>query len=424
MGARSSRRRSLPSGVLIQDQRNVPSRAAPSEPRKRPLTRRNALPHRSPGSAAGRSACYAEVVRDPYEVLGVDRSANQSEIRSAFRRLAAEHHPDKNPGDPGAQARFTAINAAYQILHDEEKRRAYDRFGPAVFERAGGGADFVDLGAFGLDGLFGDLLGAFGIRTGDRGDIRERVSLTFEESVLGCSKELSYQRFDTCGRCSGGGGEPGSRSETCRACGGRGRVRFQQGVLPLPIERACSACRGIGSIPTLACSECSGRGLTKSSRTLEVSLPAGIEDGATRVVEGAGSRTRSDRPPGDLEISVRVEAHPFFSREGDDIVCAVPITFAVATLGGEIEVPSLKGKLKVRVPPSTQPGSTLRIKGKGAPHRYRSGNGDQLVRVGVEIPTHLSDRARALIEDLGRELGEDVQPQQRTFVEKLKDLLG
>jgi molecular chaperone DnaJ len=363
------------------------------------------------------------VVRDPYEVLGVDRSANQSEIRSAFRRLAAEHHPDRNPDDPEAQSRFTTINAAYQILHDEEKRRAYDRFGPSVFER-GGGTDFGDLGSFGLDGLFGDILGAFGIRTGDRGDMRERVTITFEESVLGCKKELVYERLDTCERCSGGGGEKGSRSEICGACGGRGRVRFQQGVLPLPIERACSACRGTGRIPTVACTRCSGRGLVKVSRSLEVSLPAGIEDNATRVVDGAGNRTRPDRPAGDLEIVVRVEAHPFFSRDGDDIVCAVPITFAVAALGGEIDVPSLTGKLKVRVPPSTQPGTTLRIKGKGAPHRYRSGSGDQLVRVSVEVPTNLSARARGLIEELGHELGEDVQPQQRTFVEKLRSLFG
>lgn len=362
-------------------------------------------------------------MRDPYEVLGVDRSANQSEIRSAFRRLAAQHHPDRNPGDPDAQARFTAINAAYQILHDEEKRRAYDRFGPRVFER-GAAPDFVDLGSLGLDGLFGDILGAFGIRTGDRGDLRERLSIAFEESVLGCTKELVYQRLDVCDACSGSGGERGSRSEVCGACGGRGRVRFQQGVLPLPIERACSSCRGTGRIPTIACSRCEGRGLVKGTRTLEVSLPAGIEDSATRVVDGAGNRTRPDRPAGDLEIAVRVEPHPFFSREGDDIVCSVPITFAVAALGGEIDVPSLKGKLKVRVPPSTQPGSTLRIKGKGAPHRFRSGNGDQLVRVSVEVPTSLSARARELIEELGHELGEDVQPQQKTFVEKLRSLFG
>lgn len=364
------------------------------------------------------------LVRDPYDVLGVDRGATQADIRSAFRRLASEHHPDKNQNDPNAQQRFTEINAAYQILSDDQRRAAFDRFGPAAFERGGSGPDFVDLGSLGLDGLFGDLLGALGIRTGDRGDMRQKLSLTFEEAVLGCTKEVSYQRLDRCERCSGQGGEPGSRVDSCRACGGRGKVRFQQGVLPLAIERPCSSCRGSGRIPTVPCTECAGRGLSKTSRTLEVTIPAGIEHGATRLIEGAGNRARPEKPAGDLELEIQVQPHPFFRREGDDIVCSVPVTFAVAALGGEVNVPSLAGKLKIRVPPSTQPGSVLRIKGKGAPHRYRAGRGDQLIEIAVEVPTKLSPRAEELIQELGRELGEDVQPQQRTFVEKLKSLFG
>jgi len=363
-------------------------------------------------------------VRDPYEVLGVDRGATQADIRSAFRRLAIEHHPDRNPDDPTAHERFTELNTAYQILNDEQKRAAFDRFGPAAFERGAAGPDFVDLGSLGLDGLFGDLLGAFGIRTGDRGDMRQQLSMTFEEAILGCTKEISYQRLDRCARCTGSGGEPGSRIDSCRACGGKGRVRFQQGVLPVNIERACSSCRGTGKIPSTPCSECGGRGLTKSARKLEVTIPPGIEHGATRLIEGAGNRVRPDKAPGDLDLEIQVQPHPFFRREGDDIVCSVPVTFAVAALGGEVEVPGLGGKLRVRVPPATQPGSVLRIKGKGAPHRYRAGRGDQLVEIGVEVPTNLSPRAEELIEELGKELGEDVQPQQRTFVEKLKGLFG
>jgi molecular chaperone DnaJ len=359
-------------------------------------------------------------VRDPYDILGVDRGATDSDIKGAFRRLAAEHHPDKNPGDPEAQARFTQINAAYQILSDEKKRSAYDRFGSAAFEH-GAGLDF-DLSSLGLDGLFGDLLGAFGIRTGDRGDLRQKLPVTFVESVLGCTKEISYQRVDCCERCSGSGGEPGSRVERCGACGGRGRLRVQQGMIPLAFERPCSACRGRGSIPSTPCQHCTGKGLARTSRTLEVTIPAGIEDGATRLIEGAGSRTRSDKPSGDLELLIQVEPHSIFNREGDDIVCNVPVTFAVAALGGEIEVPSIAGRLKVRVPPSTQPGSILRIRGKGVPHRHRSGRGDQLVTVSVEVPIRLSARAQRLIEELGHELGEEVQPQQRTFVEKLRGL--
>jgi len=364
-------------------------------------------------------------VRDPYELLGLQRNATQAEVRAAFRRLAAEHHPDRNPNDPDSKARFQEINAAFQILSDDQRRAAYDRYGKAAFEPGGvAGADFIDLGALGLDGIFGDLLGAIGIRTGDRGDIRQKLTLKFEEAVLGCTKEVTYHRLDKCSRCQGHGAEPGTRIDTCGACGGRGRVRFQQGVLPLAIERPCSACRGTGKIPVHACVECSGKGLVRSTRTLEVNIPAGIEDGATRLIDGAGSRTRPDKALGDLELLVHVEPHPFFRREGDDIVCSVPITFAVAALGGEIEVPSLSGKLKLRVPPATQAGSVLRMKGKGIPHRYRGGRGDQLVEVGVEVPTELTPRAQALIEELGRELGEHVQPQQRTFVEKLRSLFG
>lgn len=359
-------------------------------------------------------------VRDPYDILGVERGASEGDIKSAFRRLAAEHHPDKNPGDPDAQSRFTQINAAYQLLSDEKKRSAFDRYGAAAFEH-GAGLDF-DLSSLGLDGLFGDLLGAFGIRTGDRGDLRQKLSVTFEESILGATKEITYQRVDCCEHCSGSGGEPGSRVERCTACGGRGRIRVQQGMIPLAFERPCGTCRGRGTIPSMPCRQCTGKGLSRTSRTLEVTIPAGIEDGATRLIEGAGSRARPDKPSGDLELLIQVEPHALFTRDGDDIVCSVPVTFAVAALGGEIEVPSITGRLKVRVPPSTQPGSTLRIRGKGVPHRHRSGRGDQLVTIGVEVPTRLSPRAQRLIEELGHELGEDVQPQQRTFVEKLRGL--
>jgi molecular chaperone DnaJ len=361
-------------------------------------------------------------VRDPYDILGVPRNATESEIRTAFRRLAAEHHPDRNPGDPDAQGRFTEVNAAYQILCDGQKRAAYDRYGAAAFERGMGPADFVDLGNLGLDGLFGDLLGAFGIRTGDRGDLRQRLPISFEESILGCTKEITYQRVDSCERCSGSGGEPGSRIERCAACAGRGRVRVQQGVIPIAFERPCSACRGRGSIPATPCRTCSAKGLTRSPRTLEVTIPAGIEDGSTRLIEGAGNRTRPDRPAGDLELLVQVEPHAFFRRDGDDILCETKVSFTVAALGGEVEVPSITGPLRVRVPPATQPGSTLRIKGKGAPHHHRSGRGDQLVSVTVDVPTNLSSRAQRLLEELGHELGEEVQPQERTFVEKLRSL--
>jgi molecular chaperone DnaJ len=201
-------------------------------------------------------------------------------------------------------------------------------------------------------------------------------------------------------------------------------VRFQQALFPIAVERACSRCRGTGQVVLTPCRVCSGRGLAKNERTLAVEIPPGIEDGATRTVNQAGNRVRQDKPPGNLELVIRVAVHPFFRRIGEDVVCKVPITFAQAALGGEIDVPSLAGKLKLRVPPSTQSGAVLRVRGKGFPYRIRGGRGDQLVEVAVEVPSHLSDRARELIEELARELGEDVQPQQHSFLEKLRGLFG
>jgi molecular chaperone DnaJ len=193
-------------------------------------------------------------------------------------------------------------------------------------------------------------------------------------------------------------------------------------MLPLAVERPCSRCRGTGQIPSTPCKRCAGAGLEKKSRVAEVSIPAGIEDGASRVVSGSGNRSRPDRPRGDLEVIVEVSEHPLFRREGDDVVCGVPISFVQAALGGEVEVPTLDGKVKLRVPPATQPGNVLRLRGKGIAHRIRGGRGDQLIEVQVEVPTELSARAKELIEELGRVLGEDVQPQQKTFGEKLKSL--
>lgn len=366
-------------------------------------------------------------MRDPYEVLGLERNASPDDVKSAFRRLAQKFHPDRNPSDPSAQERFKEINAAYQILSDPQKRAMFDRFGAAGAGAPGGPGgfgDFVDLGNLNLDGIFGDLLRGFGIRTGDRGDLRKEIAITFEEAAFGCEKDLTYDRVEVCGDCRGNGSAPGHTGEVCSVCNGRGRVRYQQGVLPIAVERTCSRCRGTGRIVTHPCVTCRGAGLVSKSRTITVTLPAGIEHGATRLVERGGNVTRPDKGPGDLELAVAVLPHPFFKRVGDDVTCAVPITFAQAALGAEIEVPTLEGRGKLRIPPGTQPATLLRIKGKGVPHRVRGGRGDQLVEVSLEVPTTLTARQRELVEALAKELGEDVQPQQKTFMEKLKELFG
>jgi molecular chaperone DnaJ len=360
-------------------------------------------------------------VRDPYEILGVGRSATESEIKAAFRRLAAQHHPDRNRDDPEAQVRFKEVNAAHQILSDPEKRAAYDRYGEAAFRPGGGGGvDFGDFGGF--DSIFSDLLGAFGLRTGEGGHVKKTLELTFEESARGAKKEISYERIDICGGCQGRGAAPGARVDTCSACGGRGRVRYQQAFFPITLERPCSSCRGTGSIPSARCPRCDGAGVARGERTLSIDVPAGIEPGSSRTLHGEGHRLKPHQPPGDLELLIDVAPHPFFRRSGDDVLCRVPVTFTQAALGGEVLVPTLNGKVKLKVPASSQPGAVLRIRGQGFPHRLRSGAGDQLVEIAVEVPERLTDRAKSLLQELGDELGEEVQPERRSFLEKLKEL--
>lgn len=369
--------------------------------------------------------------RDHYEVLGVSRSAGADEIKAAFRKLAAQHHPDKNGGDPKAATRFKEINAAYQVLSDPQRRAMYDRFGHRAEEPgspfasggpfAGGVVDFSDIA---VDGILGDLLGAFGIGRGDKGDLKRELEVTFEEAASGATKTLRYDRIVSCGDCRGSGSAPGSTPETCGACNGRGRVRFQQGILPIAVERVCHRCKGRGTLVTDHCTSCRGSGLVTQENTIEVTVPPGVEHGATRVVTGAGNRPRPDRPAGDLELEIRVAPHPFFRRAGDDVICSVPLTFTQAALGAEVEVPTLDGKGKLRVPAGTQPGTTLRIKGKGMPKRAGLGRGDQRVEVTVEVPTSLTQRQRELLDELSKELGEQLTPARKGFFEKLRDLFG
>jgi molecular chaperone DnaJ len=369
--------------------------------------------------------------RDHYEVLGVRRDSTPEEIKSAFKKLAAQYHPDRNQGDPAAHDRFKEINLSYQVLSDPNRRGMYDRFGHRAEEPGSpfgtGGpfpGGFVDISDIAIDGILGDLLGVFGVGRGDKGDIKRELEVSFEEAAFGCEKPMRYDRVVTCGDCRGSGAATGTAPEPCGACSGRGRVRFQQGIFPIAVERTCSRCRGTGKNVRNPCAGCRGSGLVTAPESLRVSVPPGVEPGATKLVSGAGNKPRADKAAGDLEITITVRPHPFFRRAGDDVVCTVPITFTHAALGGEVEVPTLDGKGKLRVPSGTQPGTVLRIKGKGIPHRGGIGRGDQRVEVAIEVPTQLTDRQRQLLEELSRELGEDVQPQRKSFMGKLRDIFG
>ncbi len=367
------------------------------------------------------------MVKDPYEVLGVSRDASPDEVKSAFRKLAQKHHPDRNPDDPNAVQRFKEINAAHQILSDPKKREMFDRFGSTGGAAGSGpfqGVPF-DLSDIHFDGIFGDLLGALGIKVGRDVPLQKELKLTFEEAAFGCTKELVYDRVEPCDDCHGSGSAKGV-VETCSTCKGRGRVRIQQGVLPIAIERPCTACKGTGRFVTDPCKTCNGPGVISKSRTIEVTIPPGTENGATKLVERAGNTTRADRPPGDLELVIRVAPHAFFRRVGDDVVCTLPISFPLAALGGEIEVPTLDGRGRLRVPAGTQGGTVLRIRGKGVPRRVIQSRGDQLVEVAIEVPRAISPEQKALIEQLAAATGQHIEPISPTpsFLERLRKVFN
>jgi molecular chaperone DnaJ len=376
--------------------------------------------------------CYSipsTMQRDHYEVLGVRRDASPEEIKSAFKKLAAQWHPDRNQGDPSAHDRFKELNLAYQVLSDDNRRTLYDRLGHRAEEPgspfgAGGpfAGGYVDISDIAIDGILGDLLGVFGVGKGDKGDIKKEIEVTFEEAAFGCEKTVHYERVTACVSCQGSGAATGTLPTTCAACSGRGRMRLQQGILPIAVERTCTRCKGTGRTVQHACVSCRGSGLAATTDTVRVTLPPGVEAGATKLVNGAGNKARPDRAPGDLELTITVLEHPFFKRAGDDVLCSVPVSFTQAALGGEVEVPTLDGRGKLRVPAGTQPGTVLRIKGKGVPRRGNLGRGDQRVEVAIEVPTRLTERQHRMLEELARELGEEVSPQQKSFMEKLRDL--
>ncbi|HEY8505037.1 MAG TPA: molecular chaperone DnaJ [Gemmataceae bacterium] len=368
--------------------------------------------------------------RDYYEVLGVSRGATAEEVHKAFKKLALKYHPDRNVGDPEAEAKFKEVTEAYDVLRDEAKRQRYDRYGHA-------GLDGFEPGGFGgagpgtINDLFEDLIGSFfgggggrGSRRGPRRgrDLQMALDLTLVEAYTGVKKKVVVPRAERCPTCVGSGARPGSRPATCRRCGGQGTVIQRQGFFQL--QQTCPACAGRGVIITDPCPECRGHGTVEVRRELEIDVPPGVDNGTRLQVRGEGEAGEAGAPRGDLELVVRVAEHPDFRREGDDLLCQVPITFSQAALGGEIEIPTLTEKRTITLPRGTQSHRVLRVPGLGMPSLRGGRRGDLMVQVVVETPTHLTERQEELLRELAEIEQRNVPPRRKSFLERLRALFG
>ena len=371
--------------------------------------------------------------RDYYEVLGVPRSADDGQIKSAYRKLALQYHPDRNPGDRDAEEHFKEAAEAYAILADDDKRRRYDQFGHAGVTGAGGRPDvdpttFTDFSdIFG----FGDIFGGGRRRGGPaRGaDLRYDLSIPFSEAAAGVETTLQIPRLELCDRCDGSKSEPGSKAQTCPQCQGHGQVRYQQGFLT--VARTCGQCRGSGSILSNPCTQCRGQGRIEQTRTLTVKIPAGIATGQRMRVQGEGEHGVGGGPTGDLYVVIAVEDHPFFQRDGDDLWCEVPVTFPTLALGGTITVPTLDDDEKLSIPKGTQPESKFQLRGKGMPRVSGRGHGDLYVSVQVQVPNKLSREQKELVEELDKTMPQkSSEPhvrsdaEDRPFFDRVKDIFG
>ena len=366
--------------------------------------------------------------RDYYDLLGVDRGADAKALKSAFRKAAMKYHPDQNPDDPDAEARFKEINEAYSILSDPEKRAAYDRYGKAAFEQGGpGGGNPFGAGGVDPSDMFGDIFSEFfggGRRQRQRGpargqDLRYDLEISLEEAYRGTETDINLPRADTCGKCTGTGAEPGSTPETCPTCGGAGRVRAQQGFFTM--ERTCARCGGRGQIITDPCRKCNGAGVVREDRALSVKIPAGIEAGQRIRLAGEGEVGPQGGPRGDLYIFVDIRAHDIFERDGQHLYCRAPVPMTTAALGGEIELPTIEGgRARVTIPEGAQTGRNMRLRGKGMPALRTGQRGDLYIEVFVETPQKLSARQKELLQEFCAESADDCNPDSTSFLGKVR----
>jgi molecular chaperone DnaJ len=372
--------------------------------------------------------------RDYYEILGVKRSATEQDVKGAYRSLAKEFHPDRNAGDKEAERRFKEVNEAYEALKDPQKRAAYDQFGHAAFEGGMGGRgpggfgpDFASSMSDIFDDLFGDFMG--GGRRGGQGrgrtgreagaDLRYNLEITLHEAFVGKTAQIRVPASVKCEKCSGTGAKPGTKPKICATCGGMGKVRASQGFFT--IERTCPVCQGRGETIDDPCPDCSGAGRVQKERTLSVNIPAGVEDGTRIRLAGEGEAGLRGGTPGDLYIFLSIKPHEFFQRDGADIFCKVPISMTTAALGGQIEVPTLEGTTRVKIPEGTESRNQFRLRGKGMPVLRAKVTGDMYIEVDVETPKNLTRRQRELLEEFERASHKETSPESAGFFSRVKE---
>jgi molecular chaperone DnaJ len=366
--------------------------------------------------------------RDYYEVLGVSKDADERDIKKAYRREAMKHHPDRNPDDPAAEGKFKEATEAYDILMDSRKRAAYDQYGHAgVDQSMGGGGGF---GGDNFSDIFGDVFGDIFGGGGGRGrggpqrgsDLRYTLDISLENAVKGTTVEIRVPSLSSCDACDGSGAKEGTSATTCGTCGGAGQVRMQQGFFQ--VQQACPTCRGRGKTITDPCGTCRGQGRVEKTKTLSVKVPPGVDTGDRIRLSGEGEAGPEGGPPGDLFVQMSVRQHPIFERDGKNLYCEVPITFVDAALGGDLDVPTLDGRVKLKIPPETQTGKLFRLRGKGVKPVRGGGIGDLLCRVVVETPVKLNKQQKTLLEELRNTLGEggkSQSPRQTSWFEGVKN---
>ena len=367
--------------------------------------------------------------RDYYEVLGVSQTANESEIKSAYRRLAVQYHPDKNPGDASAEDKFKEAAEAYSILSDAEQRRRYDRFGHAGVSSSAGAGGWGAPGFGGIEDILGDLFGfgdVFGARGGRRSaaqrgaDLRYDLEISLENAAAGMTAQLRIPRLEACDKCKGSGAAEGTQPETCQTCNGAGQVRYQQGFFS--VARTCGMCRGTGSVVKTPCDACKGAGRVEREKTMEVKIPAGVETGSRLRIAGEGEAGTQGGTAGDLYVVIHVSEHEHFERQGSNLYSSIPITFAQAALGSEITVQTLGGQQQVKIPAGTQTGTVFRLKGHGVPVLGGRGRGDHFVSVTVVTPTTLTREQRRILEQLSEVEAKDLE--DKGLIDKVRNIFG